>query len=108
MEDKSLWQRIVDALDERKVDDLVALDVSEMCSFTSSIVICSGKSDRQVKSLAEHLIEKIGKPAGKEGIEQGRWALLDYMEVVVHIFQEDERRYYNIEGMWLKAKRLTG
>ncbi len=103
---KELWQRIVEALEERKVEDLVVLDVRQNCSFADVIIICSGKSDRQVKSLADHVIDNLGKPMGREGSSD--WILLDYADVVVHILQEDERSYYDLEGMWLESKRLVG
>ncbi|MEA3221747.1 MAG: ribosome silencing factor [Thermodesulfobacteriota bacterium] len=100
--------RIVTALEEKKARDIVVLDVKEMCSFTDYLIICTGTSDRQIKAVAENVIEKVGKPFGVEGIELGRWVLLDCVDVVVHIFQEDLRDYYDIEGMWMDAKRLVG
>ena len=103
-----LCQQIFSALEEKKAKDVVILDVQGACSFADYVVICSGISDRQIKAMAENVIMKVGKPFGTEGIELGRWALLDYVEVVVHIFQEEVRKYYDLEGMWLEAKRLVG
>ncbi|HDM33038.1 MAG TPA: ribosome silencing factor [Deltaproteobacteria bacterium] len=101
-------QQVFSALEEKKARDIVILDVRGMCSFADYVIICTGMSDRQIKALAENVIMKAGKPFGTEGIELGRWVLLDYMDVVVHIFQEDLRRYYDLEGMWLEAKRVVG
>jgi ribosome-associated protein len=101
-----LWSRIANALMYKKARDLIALDVRDLSPITDYIIICTGTSDRQIKAMAEHVIEVIGKPFGKEGVDEGRWVLLDYLDAIVHIFQDDLRRYYDLEGMWLEAKRL--
>ena len=103
-----LWNRAVQALQEKKATNVVVLDVRGSCSFSDYIIVCTGMSDRQIKAMAEHVIAEIGKPFGSEGIEQGRWVLLDYLDVVIHIFQDELRRYYDMEGMWLDAKRIVG
>ena len=105
---KPVWSRMVSALQEKKATDIVVLDVRGICTFTDYIIICTGMSDRQIKAMAEHVIENFGKPFGKEGIEQGRWVLLDYIDVVIHIFQDEVRRYYDMESMWFEAKRILG
>jgi ribosome-associated protein len=105
---KPLWNRMVTALEEKKATDMIVLDVRGICSFTDHIIICSGMSDRQIKAMAEHVITTFGKPFGSEGIEQGRWVLLDYIDLVIHIFQDDVRHYYDLEGMWFEAKRVLG
>jgi len=102
------WENLVEALGDKKAKDVVALDVKGVCSFTDYILICTGMSDRQISAMAEYVIETFGKPFGSEGIEKGRWVLLDYVDVVIHIFQDDLRKYYDMEGMWLDAKRLKG
>ena len=102
-----LWSRIVTALDDKKGRDIIALDVRGYSPITDYLIICTGTSDRQIRAMAEHVIEVIGHPLGKEGLEEGRWVLLDYVDAVVHIFQDELRRYYDLEGMWLTAKRLT-
>ena len=103
-----LWQRAVEALEERKAIDLVVLDVRKVCSFADYLIVCTGMSDRQVRAMAEHVTESLGKPFGAEGMDSGRWVLLDYVEVIVHIQLEELRKYYDIEGMWFDAKRLVG
>ncbi|MFY9399600.1 MAG: ribosome silencing factor [Desulfomonilia bacterium] len=105
---KPLWSRAVEALEEKKATDIVVLDVSGVCSFTDHIIVSTGMSDRQIRSIARHLIETLGDPLGTEGLDRGRWVLLDYVEVVIHILQEDVRAYYDIEGMWFDAKRIRG
>ena len=105
---KQVWSRMVSVLKEKKATDIVVLDVRGICTFSDYIIICTGMSDRQIKAMAEHVIENFGKPFGKEGIEQGRWVLLDYIDVVIHIFQDEIRHYYDMESMWFEAKRILG
>ncbi len=105
---KPLWSKAVEALEDVKATDVVVLDVSGVCSFTDCIIVCTGMSDRQIRAMAEHVIDTVGKPFGAEGLDTGRWVLLDYVEVIIHIFQDDLRKYYDIEGMWFDAKRLKG
>jgi len=105
---KPLWSRAVDALEEKKATDVVVLDVSGICSFTDYIIVCTGMSDRQIRAMARHVIETLGDPFGSEGLDRGRWVLLDYVDVVIHILQEDLRKYYDIEGMWFDAERVKG
>jgi ribosome-associated protein len=105
---KELWKQAVEALEERKATDLVVLDVRKICSFTDYIIVCTGMSDRQVRAMAEHVVESLGKPFGIEGMDSGGWVLLDYVDVVIHIQQQDIRQYYDIEGMWYDARRIVG
>ena len=105
-----LAERAVWHLLEKKGEDLVILDLrgcSDVCDF---FVIASGTSATQVKALARHLndaLQLAGQRAqGLEGMNEGRWALLDFFDVVVHIFHADTRRYYNLEKLWGDAGRL--
>ena len=100
------WNAYVAALEDKKATDIAVLDVRGVCSFTDYIIIATGMSDRQIKAMADHVMGAFGKPLGKEGIEQGRWVLLDYFDVVIHIFQDELRRYYDMESMWYEAKRI--
>lgn len=95
----------------KKAIDPVVLDVAETLVITSYFVIVSGKSDRQVAAIAEQVEEalrsKAGvKPIGREGEREGKWVLLDFGDVVVHIFQPEERDFYRIEKLWPDAPRL--
>ena len=103
-----LWSRAVHALEDKKAVDVVVLDVSGVCSFIDHIIVSTGMSDRQIRAMAQHVIETLGDPFGLEGMDRGRWVLLDYVDVVIHILQEDLRTYYDIEGMWFDAKRIRG
>ena len=67
---KPLWERAVEALEEKKAAHVVVLDVTGKCSFADYIIICSGMSDRQIRAMAENVIEKLGKPFGAEGLDR--------------------------------------
>jgi ribosome-associated protein len=98
------------ALLDRKAIGLVILEVKDLSSFTDHFLICSGNSDRQVQAIASHLEEKLGKegilPLGIEGKREGRWILLDYGDVVVHIFFHPVREFYDLERLWSEASRV--
>jgi ribosome-associated protein len=98
------------ALLDRKAIDLVILEVKDLSSFTDYFLICSGNSDRQVQAIASHMEEKLGKegihPLGIEGKREGRWILLDYGDVVVHIFFHPVREFYDLERLWSEATRV--
>jgi ribosome-associated protein len=98
------------ALLDRKAIDLVILEVKDLSSFTDYFLICSGNSDRQVQAIASHIEEKLGKegihPLGIEGKREGRWTLLDYGDVVVHIFFQPVREFYDLERLWSEATRV--
>jgi ribosome-associated protein len=93
-----------------KAQDLVILDVSKLSSFADFFVICSGKSSRQVQGIADNLetgLRNQGlRPAGIEGSREGHWILMDYGDVIVHIFYEPVRLFYDLESLWSEAKRL--
>ncbi len=95
---------------EKKALDPVLLELKGMTSFTDYFLLCSGKSDRQVQAIAQGIEEALKKkgirPLGQEGITGGRWILLDYGEVVVHIFLEPVRGVYDLEGLWIDAPRI--
>jgi len=86
------------------------LDVQEISSFTAYFLICSGRSDRQVQAIARSIeddLKKMGvRPLGMEGFEGGKWILVDYDDVVVHVFLDPVREFYDLEGLWLDAPRV--
>ena len=98
-------------LDEKKGSDLVLLDVSELLWITDAFLICSGTSRPHVQSLAEDVELKLKgadrRPLRVEGKAEGQWVLLDYGEVVVHVFQPETRDFYGLERLWGDAPRLT-
>jgi len=102
-------QSCAQILSEKKAQDVVILDVRTLSSFADYFIICSGGSRRQVVALAQHLEEALGrggiKPLGIEGLAEGQWVLLDYNEIIVHIFYQPVREFYDLEGLWADAPR---
>ena len=94
-----------------KALDLVLLDVTGLTSFTDFFLICSGKSGRQVQGIADKLEASLAqfgiKPLGIEGRVEGHWVLMDYADVVIHIFYEPVRYFYDLESLWSDAKRVS-
>lgn len=94
----------------RKAMGLVVLDVRELTSVADVFIICSGRSNRQVSAIADHIQADLKKqkimPLSVEGKKEGHWVLLDYGHVVIHIFYEPLRRFYDLEGLWVDARRI--
>jgi ribosome-associated protein len=107
---KALAHKIGQLLVDKKATDVLVLDVRGMSSYADYIVLASAESDRQVSAMAENVHVKIKEedglyPAGTEGRETGQWVLLDYHEVVAHLFLNDVRAFYDLEGLWADAPR---
>lgn len=101
---------ITDALLEKKAKDIVLLNVRNLTTLTDYFIICHGTSETQIKALANNVLDKTNEVLGekawkKEGMDARRWIILDYVNVVVHIFNEEKREYYGIERMWNDAER---
>ena len=97
---------------DKRAQNILVLDVSKLTILTDVMLICSGRSSIQVKALSEEL-EKRGAELGafprrKEGAAEGRWIVLDYADVIVHIFHEQERGYYNLERLWMDGSNQIG
>jgi ribosome-associated protein len=94
----------------RKALGLVVLDVRELTSVADAFIICSGRSNRQVTAIAEFIITELKKagikPLSVEGKKEGHWVLLDYGHVIIHVFYESTRNFYDLEGLWVDAKRI--
>lgn len=94
----------------KKATGTVILDVRKIASFAEYFVICSGKSDRQVRAIANHIENTLRElkldPNHIEGLEAGQWVLMDYDDVIVHIFFDPIRSFYDLEGLWSDAKRI--
>ena len=102
---------VVDYALDKKGSDLKVFDVRELSSLTDYIVLVSGRSDRQVQAIAENIRTEMKHkqevlPLAVEGMDQGRWVLLDYGEVMVHVFQPAVREFYDLEGLWSEAPEL--
>ncbi|MFQ5916417.1 MAG: ribosome silencing factor [Candidatus Binatia bacterium] len=95
---------------EKKAYDLVLIEVSEVTSIADYFIICSGRSDRQVLGIAQGLQENLGNlgisPLSIEGLTRGHWVLMDFSDVIVHIFYQPVREFYDLEGLWAHAPRV--
>jgi len=93
----------------RKGLEPVLLEVKDFCSFADFFLICAGASKRQVLALAQYVQEALAqagvKPLGVEGMEEGLWVLLDFNSLVIHLFYQPLREFYNLEGLWADAPR---
>lgn len=87
----------------------VRLEVTKFCSFADFFILCSGASHRHVTALAQHVEEALAqagvKPLGVEGLEEGQWVLMDYNTVVIHIFLQERREFYNLEDLWSEVPK---
>ncbi|HHE75388.1 MAG: ribosome silencing factor [Deltaproteobacteria bacterium] len=101
----------VDAVLGRKAIQVVILDVQKLTSYADVFIVCSGRSNRQVTAIADFVqrdLKKIGKkPINIEGKKEGHWVLMDYGDVIIHIFYESLRDFYDLEGLWIDAKQLS-
>jgi ribosome-associated protein len=103
---------VAEAASSKKADDIVILDVSDLLVITDFFVICSGATDRQVKAIAEEverslLEEHQVKPFRREGAREGHWILLDYVDLVVHVFRYEDREHYDLERLWSDAPKIV-
>ena len=101
-------QRAAHAALDLKANDVVVLDLKGVTDMADYFIIASGTSDTHVRAVAQHVIEELGK-AGvpvhhEEGVTQGRWALLDYVDFVVHVFHPSLRQFYQLERLWSDAQ----
>ncbi len=101
---RELLQLAAIAADSKQAEDLVALDVSEPLPFTDIFLLATGRNERNVVAIAgeieDKLIEAGCKPLRREGRAEGRWVLLDFGDLVVHVFHEEDRMYYSLERLW--------
>jgi len=101
----------VAAADDRKAIELKVLHLQKISDFTDYFLICSGSSERQVQAIADAVQEKLReervRPLHVEGYNRAQWVLLDYGDFVVHVFQEEPRRFYSLERLWGDAPDVT-
>jgi len=95
---------------DKLAEDIVALDVSETLVITDVFLLCSASNDRQVKAIVDGIEEALDKidvdPVRREGERDGRWVLLDYIDIVVHVQHDEERHYYGLERLWKDGTRI--
>ena len=101
---------ICEAAHDKKAENVVALDVSNVSSIADTFVLATGTSDRHVRAVTDAVHEatrRLGaKPLGTEGYEEARWVLVDYGQTIVHIFQRETREHYDLERLWSDATQL--
>ncbi len=103
-------RRIVELAEDKKAADIVLLDLAGLTTLADAFVICSGGSERQLDAIADGIVEGLRgekvRPIGREGTAVSHWVLLDFGDVVVHIFTPPEREYYSLEKHWAEAKTV--
>jgi ribosome-associated protein len=104
-------RRVVEAASDKQAVDIVLLDSRGICSFADYFVMCSGESSRQIDAIYEEIAHSLKKegilPHHREGTVDSGWLLLDYGDVVVHIFAPAERDYYQLEQLWSQAEPVV-
>ena len=94
----------------RKASNVTILDVRPLTSVADAFIVCSGRSHRQVSAIGDFIRRELKKqkiqPLSVEGLKEGHWVLLDYGHVIIHIFYEPVREFYDLEGLWVDARRI--
>lgn len=102
---EKLLERILSSLDEDKAEDVVKIDLRGKSAMADYMVVCSGRSSRQVAAISEKLADRLKQDFGRlskmEGKDQGDWVLIDAGDVIVHVFRPEVREFYQLEKMWL-------
>ena len=103
-------QRAIAAAEDKKADDVVLLDLRKAAGFADYFLICSGGNPRQIRAIADAVMEALAsdgaKPAHVEGYQRSEWILLDYFDFIVHIFGPETRLFYSLERLWGNAERV--
>jgi ribosome-associated protein len=110
MQSKEFVQKICKVLSDKKGEDILSIDVRSKTDIADYYVIAGGRSMTHTRSLIEHVEEEMDKigvaPIRREGVREGRWAVLDYGDVVVHIFNDESRLFYHLESLWADDKNV--
>ena len=110
LEPREMALQIAEAAEERRAQELTVLDMRGLMTICDYFVICSGRSRLHVDAIAEEIDETMSElgiePRHVEGIPDSSWVILDYLDVVVHIFEPEARSFYNLEGLWHDAARI--
>src|SRR5512142_1767254 len=103
-------ERAAHAAEDKKANDLVVLDLRKAAGFTDFFVICSGTNARQIRAIADSVMESLAaegtKPAHVEGYDRSEWILIDYFDFIVHVFAPETRQFYGLERLWGSAERV--
>ena len=111
MDSKTFVEKICKILQDHKAEDVVSIDVRGRTEVADYYVIASGRSMTHTRALTEHVEEEMDKlgvaPIRREGIREGRWCVLDYGDVLVHLFNDETRLFYHLENLWGDDKNIT-
>jgi ribosome-associated protein len=103
-------ERAIEAAEDKKASDLVVLDLRNAAAFTDYFVICSGTNARQIRAIADAIMQALAadgaRPAHVEGYDRSEWVLLDYFDFIVHVFAPETRVFYGLERLWGNAERI--
>ncbi|MGH3367925.1 MAG: ribosome silencing factor [Nocardioidaceae bacterium] len=106
----ALVRAAAQAASNKLASDIVAFDVSEKLVITDAFLVCSAPNDRQVKAIVDEVEDRLrhagAKPVRREGEREGRWVLIDYADVVVHVQHEEERSFYGLERLWRDCPQI--
>jgi ribosome-associated protein len=110
LESKDKALKAARAAQDKKAKDILVLGLKGLTQLSDYFVICTGESTTQVKAIAEQVEENFDKadikPLGIEGLKYSRWVLMDYGDVIIHIFEQETRAFYELEKLWIDAKRI--
>ena len=104
MKKQELIEKICNAALDKKADNVVVMDIAELTVVADNFIICSGSSKAQVKAISDNIeeqLKKVGETSNKiDGYNEARWIVLDYADVLVHVFYEEDTQFYNLERLW--------
>lgn len=111
MNAKEMTKKIIAALEEKKAEDIRVIDISEVSVMADYFIIANGNSSNQVQALIDNVEEKLAKedgisPRQTEGYRSANWVLMDYGDVIVHVFDKENRLFYNLERIWKDGKNV--
>lgn len=110
MDSKEAAKIVITAMDEKKAEDIRVIGIEEISSIADYFIIASGKNVNQVHAIADEIEEKLGRaglsPKQVEGYQNANWVLMDYGDLIVHVFDQDNRLFYNLERIWKDGKTI--
>lgn len=106
MKSEALAKKIMTVLEEKKATDILALDISEISTLADYFILASAENVRQLDALEDAVEEDVRLEVNKEGESSSGWILMDYRDIVVHLFTKEQRAFYDLEKIWSDAKRM--
>lgn len=111
VETKELIKTVIAAMEDKKAEDIKVLDIQQISTMSEYFVIASASNVNQVKAIADEVEEKLYEKGAKliqsEGYQSARWVLLDFNDIIIHIFHKEDREFYQLERVWADAKEIT-